>query len=157
MSPPGSPAPRNVGRPASAPQLHTPSAAPPDGAVPSLFVLAAAAALKRRDVERDPCRRALFDEVLLQNRCGRRGEELARYLAPKIDALDSPPPLNRRPPLLRQNAFRHRGGAAAALPPVAGRPPPPEVAFDDLPAAERRRTLPPRRWLLRVFRRGRTS
>jgi hypothetical protein len=149
MSPPGSPAPRNVGRPASAPQLHTPSAAPPDGAVPSLFVLAAAAALKRRDVERDPRRRALFDEVLLQNRCGRRGAELALYLAPKIDALDSPPPLNRRPPLLRQNAFRHRGAAAAALPP--------EVAFDDLPAAERRRTLPPRRWLLRVFRRGRTS
>ena len=150
------------GSPVAVAPLDVSLSAPPSP--PSLFVLAAAAALARAKTGEDSAYRETLDEVLLQNRCNSRGAELESWMTPTPVAVavkvDSPPPIARRrerPPLTRQNGFRHKS-TTRGLPPVASRPPdpapPPSPLVDSLPAAERRRTLPPRTWL-GLFRRSR--
>lgn len=121
-----------------------------DGArdVPSLYVLAAAAALARRGAE-DAAYGAFLDAVVDQNHANARGKELDAFLRPiEPVTIESPPPLRRRPPLVRQNAFRAKRGAGAKflLPPLP-RPAPafsvvapapgdrPKAILEALPAA----------------------
>ena len=103
--------------------------------VPSLWALSARVCLERAGDEDTPYG-AYVDELVSQNACNERAAELAALVKPDASdesivlEVDSPPQIVRRPPLVRQNAFRvARESGATRLPPL---PPRSKLARSDV-------------------------